>query len=593
MSDFPFQDWVKKKKNIPQVEVWQEGEKKKNRKISFHFDNILRKFLLLAVIIFFAGLTAFLISFFLTSERVKGLTFELSGPENVSALVPTKYFLKINNQSNKVLTDTVLEISLSDGVFFQDKPSEKTTIITLGNLRPGSSLKQDYSLIFFGEENKLEDIEVTFNYKVGKKPQIFSEKRKMSIRVSRSPLTIKDYLPQVVITNQQFTVKFKIENKAEVPYKLQFELETPSYFVFQKVNPLPLKENFWYFENLQPNETKIIEMDGYFTQVPATQFFAYKIKMEWQNIEYVPPEKLLPISIKESPVLLTVNSFPATESVKLGSLINYRIFLENKSSMPILEPEVKVVFNGPFDFENLYTDGYFSLVEESILWNARNKSELKSLDPGEEIWFDFKIKLLNNYPISEDQEKNFAAKVFTEFSTKSIPPEIEITGDVFRVQAELTQKIQGTIEISQTLTYQSEFFTGSGPFPLEPEKETTLTWLITIKTLAEDFKDVTLTTKFPLGVEFLNQAGGDAELSNVFFDSLTGSFTYQIDTLKANLGYGYNEIVLAFPIKVKPPASKDFSRWPVIDDLILKARGDFTQEDFNVQALKIFIQDIQ
>lgn len=592
MAKFPFQDWIKKKKESTEVESWQENIEKKSKHSFLNLEKISNKLLFFSLVIFFAGLIAFAVSLYFTSERVKGLIFEVSGPEKVSALTPTQYLLKISNKSNKTLTNVSLEISLSEGVFFYDQPQTKNLIISLGDLKPEEFLLRDYNLVFFGEENKIEDIEVTLNYNVENKPQVFSERKKISVRVSNTPISIRTFVPKAVFTQQIFELKFEIENEAKIPFNLQFELEEPAYFVRSNATPTPVQDLIWYFQDLSSQQKKEIKISGSFSKTPPAQFFNYKVKIEWQNIEYTPPAKLVHIAVKESPVLISIISSPADESVEPGSNISYRITVENKGITPIFQPEIKVKFlEGPFDLSSIGTDGYFSLIDETILWNSRNKPELYYLDPGEKLSFDFRVRLLKDYPILGEKNKDFTATIMAEFLSKSIPGEVKVDDQVFQVQSYLTKKIIGNMIADHQLTYQSEYFSGSGPFPIEPETETTVTWLIKIKTISEDFEDIVLEANLPLGVDFLNQVGGDADLNNVFYDNLTGNFSYQIDFLKANLGYLYNEFILAFRLKIKPPANTN-QNFLVVRNAKIQAKSTFTGKEVNYFLGNLTIRDI-
>jgi hypothetical protein len=595
MAKFPLEEWAKKKKEVEKAEGWEEIEKPKKIKLielNINWEKIFSKILIFAFIIFLGGVTAFLISLFLSSERVAGLRFEISGPERVSALKPTEYVFKIVNNSKKTLTNVSLEIFLSEAIFFQDEPQNKNLVVNIGTLLPQQSKILSYSLIFFGEENKVEVIEANLNYKVENKPQIFTETKKLSVSIVEKPVSIKTSLPKTILTRQNVEINFDIENKADVPYNFQIEIEKPVYFKVTNVDPPPFaEESLWYFENFKPNEKKNIKITGYFEKVPAVRALVYKTKFIWKDIEYTPPTKLINLDIKESPVVIDIKESPKEKNVNPGTQLSYFVSIKNNSSIPIQEPEIKATFAGPFDFEYLRTDGYFSLIEESIIWNARNRPELQSLDPNEEVKLQFDVRLLDSYPIMGEKEKDFDIKVFIELSTKSVPPEIKIADNVFRVSAGSLKKLNGRLEVNHSLVYKSDYFDNLGPMPLKPEQESFITWLIEVKTIGEDFENVTFETKLPLGVEFLNQVGGDAEIKNVSYDKVTGNFVYRIDKIKANIGYLYRGLKLAFLLKVKPPAGTD--RFIVINDLNVKAKGSFSENEIAYKVSQIYASEIK
>jgi hypothetical protein len=558
-------------------------------------EKILNKIFLISIIIFIISLITFAYFFYLKPRPAAGLKINFIGPKEVLALENYDYQIQVENGSNQRLTNVSLKISLSQGAYNSERINEKEFSLFLGDLEPQKKYESKINLFFLNGGNEKETINLILSYKIGNKPNIFSKESIFSVLVKNTPIKAQIFLPAKIYLNQQFQANFTLINLTSKKLdNLKITVEPPSYFLLS--SSFPKSENLtWFFSVLESKESKNISLIGQFQNIKTTGVFSLKIDFEFQGINFSLPKEIAKINVFENPVVFYINSNPSKESVQIGSNLFYEIILENRSKTSLENCEVKVTFEGPFDLQSLSSNGYYSQFEQALYWNPRNNENLLLLKPGDKAVFSFSISLFRSYPILGGENKNFTTKIRAEFRTPSVPIEIETPSKEYVVFQEDYKKIIGDLTIDQSLVYNDKYFLGEGPFPLQHNQPTTLTWHIYIKSIAEDFENLIISTKLPVGVNFTGKVGGDAILENLKYDPRTGSFLYVLNNIPANLGYTEKMIDLAFQIIVEPPGNIDINNFVIIPSLQYSAKGSFSQVQISkslreIEASKILYQ---
>ena len=534
--------------------------------------------------IFYFSIFLFIISgvivfifFYLKPTPATGLKLNLIGPNEVNSLENYSYNLIFENNSNQNLVEVSLKIFLSDGAFLVNRPQEKEVSIFIGEFSPKDTFSQNLDFFFINEGGLKENIKIILNYKIQDKPHIFEKEENFAILVKNPPLKIQVFVPEKTYLNYEFQAIFRIINlSSQKLNSLKFIIETPSYFKI--ISSFPQTEDYYFqYPFLKPLETKEISLIGQIQDIRSSGIFSAKAEFEFLNRKFSLTKEIVKINLLENPVAFYIKSDPASHNIPIGSNLYYEIIIENKGQSTLENNEVRVKLSGPFDLLSLNSDGYFSEIEQVLIWNSRNKPGLLNFKPKDRITLRFSISLFRSYPILGENNKNFSAKIRVEFRTATIPVEIETSRKEFVIFQEDEKKITGNITINQNLIYNDDVFPGTGPLPLIPGEPTTLAWHIRIKTIGEDFTDFSLNTKLPIGVNLTGKVGGDAILENLKFDPKTGIFVYSINNLKANLGYLEKELDLIFQIIVIPPINVDLNNYVIIPQIQYSAMGSFSK----------------
>ncbi len=560
------------------------------------FLNILVNWLFYtSVFIFISSLGIFIYNFYFKNTGLSDLKINLIGPNEVDSLKKYSYTLEIKNNSNKILTNTNLKISVSDGIFIEDLLDQKDISLSLGTLDPKNSIERKINLTFFNEGNQQEKISLTLFYSLENRKYRFEKSSEFLVSVKNPPLKIQAFIPQKIYVNQEFQSSFQIINLSDQKLEnIKFSVAPPSSFLL--TSSFPQTDNlYWEIPYINPKETKNVSFIGQIQDINSSALIQTKTDFTWNNFSLSLPKENFKINLLDNPVSLSIKSNPSSKSIPIGSKLFYEITVENKSKIVLQNSQIKVYLEGPFDYSLIESSGYYNNLEKSIYWDNRNKEGLAEFKPGDQIKVSFYASLLDSYPFSENLKKNFTTKIRVEFRTPSIPPEIEniSTSKEYIVYQEDEKNIMGYMYVSHFLLYNDQYFPGEGPFPLEPIFPTTLSWHIKIKTIAEDFDNITLSTKLPQGVNLTGKVAGDALTENLKFDPKTGIFVYFLNKIPANLGYEEKELDLVFQLSVNLAANVDIASFKIIPNLQYSSVGSFSQIPVNniIEGISSYLID--
>ena len=576
---------AKKQKAFKQ-EFWQEDPEEMTKNFP------LKKFFWWSFLVFAVSLLVFAFVIYYRAIQISGINLGLAGRLEVNSLSPEIYMIQLKNNSKSTLEEASLNIELGDNAYFLDEPDSKNKIISLGTLEQNKEQQIPLNLFFAGKINQVTEVKITLNYLSPKKNQQFSIERKISVNIKKAVFDFQTYAPKQVFVGEPFQISFKLSNITNQPFELKVKITNPGNF--ESISYSPPYEEFmvWDFGNFEPNSLSEIIIVGKFTKNPLNPIFTVLPIVNFQGKEFIFNE--IPVAVKaiNSPVVLEIKSYPDENITGLQNNITYTVNWDNKSSISLNDARLKVVFEGPFDSEKIRTDGYYSAFENALIWDARNNQKLYKISPGDSGTISFGIETLKDYPIQNINSKNFILRVKATLETSSIPPEIQILSPKLSVETENVKILPGEISLSSQLNYNDSIIKNYGKFPFSPGSKTTATAHLYINTTAEDFQNVLIKTRIPIGVKLTGVWGGNFEPENLTYNQATGDFFYNIKDISANLGNVYEPLDIAFQIEITPPIGdpKDFS---VLNTVELSAQGKHSQKSFTSETRPIKLSDIK
>jgi len=586
-------EFLKEEENKEEIEEVKSGYIK-TPKFRFNFQKIVNKLLFFSFFLFVFVFSIFIITNFLSKKPPQELSFNVIGPLEVNSLEENIFSIKVNNFSLQELSDVSLTIFLSEGAYFLDS-EEKERVFDLGKIKSNTSTEVSFNLIFLNEGDKKEKIKAILRYKIKTKPYIFEDSKEFFVLVKNSPLIVIASFPEEIYTLQPFESKISVLNSSfENLNDINIKITPPQEFEFLESQP-PSEDMEWNFIEIKSKEKKEISFLGNFKNLPLFPFFDAKVSFSWRGKSFSLSPQTFKVSIKENPIKIEIVSNPKGDSVNLGSSISYILKIKNKGDIVLRENQVKINFSDLFDIKSVKIgkNAYFSSIDNAIYFNSRYEPKLLEIKPGEEVNLSFSARLFNSYPILGEKNKNFTSKVFIEFKTPSIPPQVKsFYNKEFIIKLEDIKKIIGKFEIDSFLVYKDKLIENSGPFPLEKEVPTTLTLHFKIKTLGEDFKDFYISGKLPPYVNFTGKVAGDVLGENFSYDNKTGEFSYFVSNLLANLGYTEKELDLSFQIIVLSPANLDPRYLELIPSFNYKVTSVFTNTNFTGSTQSINASEI-
>jgi len=575
--------WGVKRRKPEEYELWQEKAVAEEKIFN------LKKIFLIILSLFLISLGIFVFVLYYRAIFIKGVSIDIIGPVEADSLIDYSYSIKITNNSLYTLKDAKLEISLKNGAYFKDETSD-SKVFTIGDIGPKSSQEVKVDLIFLGKANQIAKIYSSLTYLTEKRNQSFQIDKDLSVSIKSEALTYQIFKPSQIFIGEPFMISIKAINHSDKNIDLNLTLDIPESLEIISLSPPPQGLLNWQANSIPPNSYFEINITSKFKEEPLNPIITLTPKIIYENREF--NLNNVPIAIKafKIPITLKIETSPEENLIPLGKSIDYKILWENKSTINLNNVVLKVYLEGPFDFNSISTDGYFSPFEKSIIWDARNKLSLYDIKPQTSDFVNFSINLIKDYPSGS---KNLEAKVRAVLETESIPPEVQILTKKFSVEAENKKIIPGKITLKPTVLFKDTNFTNSGPFPLQKGQKTTLSFYLLISTYGEDFENVIIKTKIPMGVSLTGLFGGEFNPMNLSYNQNTGDWVYRIDKINAGYGDVYGQYTLIQQIEVTPPLYGDIDRFIVIPQLSLTATGKFSGKTFELTTDPITVQDIK
>jgi hypothetical protein len=441
-----------------------------------------------------------------------------------------------------------------------------------------------------GKANQIAKIYTSLTYLTEKRNQSFQIDKDLSVSIKNEALSYQIYKPSQTFVGEPFLISIKVINNSDKNIDLDLTLDTPESLEVISLSPPPQGLLNWQAKSISPNSYFEIDITSKFKEEPINPVINLIPKITYENREF--DLNNIPIAVKtiKTPITLKIETNPEENVVDLDKTINYKISWENKSTIDLNNVVLKVYLEGPFDFNSISTDGYFSPFEKSIIWDARNKPSLYDIKPQTSDFVDFSINLVKNYPPGS---KNLEANVKAVLETESIPPEVQILTKKFSVETENKKIIPGKITLTPMVLFKDTNFVNSGPFPLQRGQKTTLSFYLLISTYGEDFENVIIKTKIPIGVLLTGSFAGEFNPMNLSYNQDTGDWVYRIDEISAGYGDIYGQYSLVQQIEVTPPLYGDLDRFVIIPQVSLTATGKFSGKTFQISTNPITIGDLR
>lgn len=564
--------WGVRKKEPEKYKLWEEKLINKE-----HIFNIKKIFFVLLGI-FFVSIGVFIFVLYYRSIFIKGINIDIIGPVEVNSLDDYSYLIKISNNSLNNLKNVKLAISLKNGIYFIDDFSD-TKIFNIGDLDAKSSTDLKIDLVFIGKINQISKINCELTYYTEKKNQSFQIEKDISVSIKKEALSYQVFKPTQIFIGEPFMSSFKIINNSDKVIGLDISLEIPDSLEIISLSPPPQGLLNWIAYDIQPNSFLEINITSKFKEVPINPVITLIPKIIYKEKDIQAQKLDIALKTLESPVTLKIEVRPEKNLVELGSDLEYKIRWENNSTISLKNAVLKVYLEGPFNYNSINTDGYYSPFENSIIWDARNKSSLYEIKPQTQDYVTFKVKLVDKYPPGSN---NLAVKVRALIETESIPPEIQILSKKLSIETENIKIIPGNITLTPLILYKDENFVNSGPFPLQKGQLTTLSFYILISTYGEDFENIIIKTKIPMGVRLTGSFAGEFNPMNLSYNQETGDWIYRIDELNHGFGDIYSQYSLIQQIEVVPPLYGDIHSFVIIPEISLTAKGKYSGKTFNL-----------
>ncbi len=523
----------------------------------------------------------------------QGVGIAFSGDS--SAYVGQQFKLDVNyfNNTNLVLKDASLSLSLPDGILFLDAPGQRVEEKSIGDLGPGSLGNITYNLVATNGTQSLQKIQASLLYGLFQTGSSrFERQSSVDINILDPIVAVSLSAPQNIANGQNFdlTVNYK-NNTGQNLSGVSLALVYPPIYKFQASSVQPTTgNNTWILDSLSPGASGSFTVTGSVTGAEQSFFqMEADINAQFNGQNYLVNSQKLQLVVASSPLSVSVSLNDSPNYVsKLSDNLNYTITYQNNSSVAFQNAAITVTLTGDlYDFSSFQTNGFFNGLTQTFTWNASNLPELASIAPNQSGSVSLVIGTKSSYPIKRISDKNFSLAFKAQISSQTVLPNSntsQTTG-----LAQLTTPIQGMVNILSEGYFRdaASGILNSGPFPprVNQPTEYTIHWII--NNYSTDISNVKVQASLASNVAWTGVVKSNISSSSPVYDPSSNTITWQIDRVPATAGIVLPAAEAIFQIKSTPSVNQINSQAQLISQTTLTATDNFTNVPLSDSASEI------
>ncbi len=555
-----------------------EKEKTKNRNRLFVISGIVLGALILLGFVFLV-----FIKFSSKSFDENRIEIAMEGLDKIESPAEINYQLKISNKNLVDLGGVSVTVRFSDAVSakeadFYAKKGANSLVINVGQINSRKS--KEFDLKFDVLSSKREQIyfDVTMQYEPENFSSSFEKKYQKSVDVVPFPVSVNIIPTQQASSGEKVDLDIIVKNDGSKEHSnLVVEIEYPNGFTFESSNPgvEGADKNIWRMDRLNPGEEKHLivtgTIEGLFENSKNFKAKLYKNENEEKKVLFE-SEGTVQIVLDRVEIFQEV----AKENVYAGDEIFYKIRFKNTSEIPlrdlIITEEINSRILNKAEME-IFDKGHYDSANNQIIWKASDVPELNVLEPNQEGMVTFKAKVKENFPMSNENDKNYSVVSQAAIHSLDVDSPIGYNKQIKSAQGEV--KINSKLVLDTSAEYNSDKVENFGPIPMKVEEETTFAVKFEIKNTSNDLKNVVLKATFPSGVVWKNNYKSDDE-AGVQFNERTNHLEWVLGTVNAGTGFFNDSKELVFQIGVIPSVNQIDEYVNLVNQIDVEAEDVYT-----------------
>jgi len=505
--------------------------------------------------------------------------FAISGPESVVSGEEIMYIVKIKNTTKISLNDIKLTFYWPANTILEDG-NELTSTMNVDALSAGQEKEIDFKGKLIGEKGSGKEIGASLSYQPENLKARFEKEASFATNILAVPLVLNFDVPSKVSNGQQITISLGYINDSDSTFdNLVMKIEYPEGFKVSSVYPQP-QENVWQIGTLQARaEGKILltgtiegergdtkNFRGYLGVVKNDNFAAYADTTKSLQIS------LPALSLDQS--INNLNSYIANP----GETLNYSIKYHNNSTVGIPAVKVTCKFDTrSLDFYSLdlKNKGNFDINAGTITWDQTTAPELELVNAGQSGELNFSVKVLENLPVKNYNDKNFAIASVTVIDSSSIP--LALMDQQVKDSLDNVTKVNSKLSVAARGYFQDSLLPNSGPIPPKVGQTTTYTIHWEVTNYSNDVDNVKIEAVLPSQVQWVNKYKPDS--SALTFDNMTKKLTWNIGKLQSGTGYLSPVKYVVFQVALTPSSTQLGQVVDLLKQTTISGKDDYTGAD--------------
>lgn len=489
-------------------------------------------------------------------------------------------FISIDNKNPTALRGLKVTVTYPEGTRNPDNPTQSLPnhIEEFGDVESGGHAEKTIRAMVFGSEGEHVTVPITIQYKTDGSTSVFEIQKEFEFDITSSPLTLTVQTLSEISSGQPFTVDVLVKNSATTNLdNVAVGLELPFGFTLTSTEP-KLVGPLFHFGTLTPGEERRISITGVasgedkdervfkFTAGVASSDTATTLTTPYSSkdarISLTKPFLGTELSINhdsgDAPVVT-----PGAQTQALATWVN-------NLTEPISNAQVTIKLAGDaLDYSSVRAGtGFYRSSDSTIVFNGSTNPSLKSLAAGATGQGAFTFATKN-------------AATLAALRSPSITMTVSISGQRIgesNVPETVSSTLTRTIRVGTNLTATSKAvrtvgqISNTGPWPPEPNKETTYTVQFTISNSYNPAAGVKVTAALPTYVRYTGKVvPNDGSLS---YNETNGVVTWNVGDVEA----GTAAKTISFQVGLTPSVSQSGSPVTLVDTQTVTGTDRFTQK---------------
>ncbi len=570
-------DWVDEKP------VDQNVEERKPRKTMTAFT----KFFLLALVFFVCSVAAAFFVFTSGKNNVAydNVTVSVLGPNSVPGGETLEYDVLITNNNEVQIRATDIIIKYPQGAYEseQDGIPLRQSIRSIDNIAPGVTQTERFEVVFFGTEGDLQDIDITFEYRVPDSNSLFFKERIYQVQLESSPVSLEVTGPKETLSGSDIELELQvISNANKVIDNLSLQVEYPFGFALTEAAPAPNEgtEDIFTIGALKVGETKTIKIIGTLSgQDDELRVFKHRVGLIAQgsnSIGNTLQETETLVTIARPPVTLVAQVNGQSKSlhtVSPGQSLNLGLEFINNLATQIQDAQVTAKITGnAFQARSIQTQGFYNSAQQEILWQKTDVPLLQSFTAGSSGKVDARFDTLSQAQLAG---RVVDPQVTIEYAFEGKTFDFENTSKGTRTFGSTLLRIPTDLKLDTRALHSIGPFTNIGSIDLVPDVTSQYTIVWKVSNTTSDTRDIVVQGTLPPYVEFLQASNTPGTVFE--YDAEARKLSWTVDALEAGAGYGAKKgIETTFQIAVTPSTQQIDKKVTFIENQTLKGFDTFT-----------------
>lgn len=511
------------------------------------------------------------------------IDIKITGPVSVKSGEVSDFIVDItnNNTTDLILSDLIVQYpegSKSPQDRTQDLNNER---IPVGTIRPGETVRQKNSVVFFGEQSVKKNIRYSYEFNINDSATIFKTEKDIGVFIAGSPITITVNNVKEINNNQELTFDIKLESNTEDVLKnIQLRVEYPFGYRLLEANPKPDSDNnTWSFDSIESLSSTSIKLKGKFVgEVNVDKNFRFIL-----GVEDAKTKQMLTVLTTQDNLVEIRKPFVVTKLLIEGDNADNKpvsydqnlksdLVITNNLKDAITDVVIEVSLGGVLiDRRSVNSnDGFYDSNRDIILWDKSLNQGLTNIPPGESRELSFNIAT-----IKSDESLIKTLKRATSDITINI--KAQRLGEN-RVTENIVASTKKQLRLKTDVLFSSNLAYDKGAYSPEINKETVYKYIGNISNTANTIKGVEFTAKLPPNAVWKGVYGPNIPPAAIKYNQSTREITIALGDIESGVGIDKAIKEFYFKIGFTPTLTQVGQSPQTIMNPMLTATDSFTGE---------------